>query len=122
MILANSEDFIPEVVKCGKNTDKNLQIAASTVLMNIAVLLKSTDNFERKSQLLSALLTIAEHVIDDEANFRLCTALGTLLWKDEDTKATAHSLDLSSVIQKWNKSTGLGKLKECATFVGQMSC
>ena len=42
------------------------------------------------------------------------------LWKDEDMKAMAQSLDVSSVIQKWSKTTELSKLKECATFVCSM--
>ncbi|XP_067931333.1 phospholipase A-2-activating protein-like [Watersipora subatra] len=120
LLLSNYENLVPLVLVCIKCTDKNLQIAASTVLMNIAILLRTTENTEIKSQLLSALLTAAADVTHDEANFRICTALGTLLWKDEACTAILQSLNAMAVIQKWTRKSDMEKLEKCAKHVAEL--
>ena len=114
LLLVNSESLVPLIVSICKHDNKNVQIGASTVLMNIAVLLKRGDDVESKSQLLSALNTAAQDVVDTEAKFRLCVAIGTLIWKDDNSLAIAQSLEVSKPINRWSFSKELPKLQACA--------
>lgn len=116
LMIANCHNVMPVVTKAGENRDKNVQVGASTVLMNIAVALRPTDDTDSKSQLLAALITLAMDAVSDDASFRICTALGTLVWKDEQTKIMAISLDAAQTVEKW-KGSELKSLKECAKFL-----
>lgn len=113
LLIANSETLTPLMTVMCKNDNKNIEIGACTVLLNLAVLLKRSDDVESKSQLLSALTTCSEDLVDTEAKFRLCVALGTLIWKDDNSLAMAKSLEISKVITKWSLSKELSKLQEC---------
>lgn len=121
LLLSNSENLIPVVsLTCG-NKNGNLQIAAVSVLMNLAVLLKpKNDSGESKSQLLSALSTVSSDIEDSEARFRLCVALGTVVWKDDDSIAMAKSLGLDDVVSKWKDNSDSNKLLECSKYLHQL--
>lgn len=120
LLLANCEDLLPLFSAACATTNKNIEIAASTVLLNLAVLLKHTDEIESKAQLISVLATCAKVVADPEARFRICVALGTIVWKDDNSTAIAQSLEIGRVLENWAHSCEQGKLQECASGVSNL--
>lgn len=120
LILANCATLIPAILLMHANTDKNVQIALSTVLMNIAVLLRPTEDMDSKSVLLSALSTAANELTDPEAQFRISTGLGTLIWMDETCKVMAQSLDISAKVEEYKLNSSSDKVRECAKHLCDM--
>lgn len=96
---------------------KNVEVAIATVLLNFAVVLHSqpaTATIEAKSQLLSTIGCVAPKLQEEEALFRVLTALGTILC-DEDSIALAHSLDTKATIDHLGSISG--KVGECTKEV-----
>lgn len=99
--------------------NKNVEIAASTVLLNYTVLLGVGDNFDRKCQVMSGAGTIAMTANEPEAQFRCLVALGTLLHHCSKCRSLASSLDLKPVVERLSKVTSPTKVGECASHVLQ---
>lgn len=115
VLLANRENLLPLVSQATASSNKNVQTAASTILLNYSVLLRKSDDVEARSDVLTALSKAAQSVIDNEAMFRLCVAVGTLVGRDEEYKVIAQSLGLDSAVSEWKTQSALPKLVECAT-------
>ncbi|XP_033096894.1 phospholipase A-2-activating protein-like [Anneissia japonica] len=117
LLRSNREDIISLLVDSKNISNKNLQIALSTVLLNYAVQQHDMQNGEAKLQLLSAVAAVLEVEQDEEATFRLLVTLGTLLHNDKDSIFLAKSLDIIPTISQLQNKTLLPKLAECAEDV-----
>ncbi|XP_071952361.1 phospholipase A-2-activating protein-like [Antedon mediterranea] len=114
-LLKNSrEEITTLLMDCKSIKNKNLQIALSSVLLNYAVQQHSEQNAEAKFELLSAVETVLEVEQEDEANFRLVVALGTLTHNDHDSKSLAKSLEIAQTINRLQSKTSVQKLIDSA--------
>ena len=94
---------------------KNVQIAVSTVILNMAVLMyKCPAPVEAAPSLLTAIRTVVPKLQDEEALFRVLAAAGTVL-KDDASIAVARSLGLRESIEHLGNVSG--KVGECVKHV-----
>uniref|UniRef100_A0A0P4WEV7 Phospholipase A-2-activating protein n=1 Tax=Scylla olivacea TaxID=85551 RepID=A0A0P4WEV7_SCYOL len=111
------EQVVSVTVEISPYKNKNLEIAAATVLLNYSVILGTNDNFDKKCQVLSGAGTVAMSVNDSEAQFRSLVALGTLLYNCGQCRSLAGSLDLKPVVQTLSTVTSPAKVGECAGHI-----
>ncbi|KAG0717763.1 Phospholipase A-2-activating protein [Chionoecetes opilio] len=111
------DQVVSATVEISPYKNKNLEIAAATVLLNYSVILGRNDNFDKKCQVLSGAGTIAMGANDPEAQFRSLVALGTLLHNCGQCRSLAGSLDMKPVVQTLSTVTSPAKVGECAGHV-----
>lgn len=117
-ILTKMYDQVVTVtVEISPYKNKNLEIAAATVLLNYSVIFGANDNFDKKCQVLSGAGTVAMCSKDPEAQFRSLVALGTLLYNCGQCRSLAGSLDLKPVVQTLSTVTSPAKVGECAGHI-----
>eukprot|EP00117_Sycon_ciliatum_P022880 scpid38219/ scgid19605/ Phospholipase A-2-activating protein len=93
------------------------QIAACTVFLNIAILVRHLDDMEQTSSLVDSICPVLIHrPLDDGGAFRLLVALGTLVCGIEEAQAIAASLDVTRIVSSYAKSE-TAKVKDCAGFL-----
>lgn len=112
ILMEYLEKFTEHLVPTLSSSNKNVQIAACTVLLNMAVILQPTEDSEGKSLVLDILNVAASSVSDSEAKFRVCVAVGTLVWQNEAALTKAQSL--RPFIEEWKSSRDSNKLQDCA--------
>ena len=84
-----------------KDNNKNLEIAAATLLLNLAVSLTNLEP-ESLAQLLTPLgLHFMEQTQDWEVRFRVFMAITTILATLEDTKEFALAMDVKESVRGW---------------------
>lgn len=117
LIMGNREIIVRLTMPLTSIANKNVQAAAATVLLNLAVLVKPSNDAEAQVQLLSAMATAAASAIDADPKFRLCVGLGTLIWQNDSNKAMAESLEIEQDVRRWKSETD-DKLRKCAEALG----
>ncbi|XP_071118768.1 phospholipase A-2-activating protein-like [Haliotis cracherodii] len=115
-VCENRDTVLGSALSCRK-TNKNVQIAIGTVILNYAIALRGTEDIEGKSQCLSAARNVLEASPDHEASFRVLVSIGTILSGDEEAFALAQSLGLQDPIVKLGRVTEPKKVPECAQLV-----
>lgn len=96
---------------CYTSTNKNVQLAYSTLILNFAVLLIEKRDEEGQSQVLSAALEIAEgENLDADSKFRALVAIGSLMLEGA-VKKIALDFDVES-IAKAAKASKEAKIAE----------
>lgn len=96
---------------CYASSNKNVQLAYSTLILNFAVLLIEKRDEEGQSQVLSAALEIAEaENLDVDSKFRALVAIGSLM-HDGAVKKIALDFDVES-IAKATKASPEAKIAE----------
>ena len=118
-VLLNSRDVVvSNTVNISPYPNKNVEIAASTVLLNYSVILPNNCYAEQLVQVVSAISTIMISAKESEAQFRSLVALGTILTKiDSDGKSLAASLDIKPLVIKLSGINDPAKVGECARHV-----
>ncbi|KAL7641525.1 UNVERIFIED_CONTAM: hypothetical protein RMT77_007396 [Armadillidium vulgare] len=116
-LMSSSNNIISSVASLAPYPNKNMEIAATTLLINLSTILKDTKNLEEQCQLLSGAATLAMHVNDSEAQFRVLVAIGTLLTCGKNLIAFAKSLDVKPIIEKLGLAFEPQKVSECARHV-----
>lgn len=111
------DQVVPVTVEISPYKNKNIEIAAATVLLNYSVIFGTNDNFDKKCQVLSGAGTVAMCANDPEAQFRSLVALGTLLYNCSQCRSLAGSLDLKPVVQTLSTVTSPAKVGECAGHI-----
>ncbi|XP_071552858.1 phospholipase A-2-activating protein isoform X1 [Panulirus ornatus] len=111
------EEVTSATVEISPYPNKNMEIAAATVLLNYSVILGTTGNLEKQCKVLSGSGAIAMCSKDPEAKFRSLVALGTLLYHSAECRSLAGSLDLKSVAQSLSGVTSPSKVGECAGHI-----
>ena len=120
LVLSNRDMVVEKAMNLKSNKNKNVQIALSTVLLNISIGLFGSLNLEGKSQCLSALAMMLEAGLDPEAGFRTLVAIGTLIHKDETVLNLATSLDVPMYLRSFLMIQEPKKLSECANLLNQL--
>ncbi|XP_022087891.1 phospholipase A-2-activating protein-like [Acanthaster planci] len=120
LLAANREAVVSAALQCQGLANKNLHVAATTVLLNFAVALQGGGDIEARSHCLSAASTILDSESDPEALFRLLVAIGTLMSVDDNALAIAKSLDILPTIRKHCAVKDPAKVGDCAQKVVQM--
>ncbi|ESP05233.1 hypothetical protein LOTGIDRAFT_227892 [Lottia gigantea] len=113
----NRDQIISALLPLKNSTNKHIQKAIATVLLNFSIALLGTSDEEGKSQCLSAAGSILDGNIDNEAAFRLIVCIGTLVHQDDNMKAIGLSLDVPAVLSKYKTITESKKLGESAALL-----
>ena len=113
LLLAHRDQIITKVLTSA-NSNKNIQVADSTVLLNFAVAFLHQPDPEAKSQCLSAAVTLSESQNDGEACYRLLACIGTLVNKDEDITKLAKSLGILQFVNRCKMIPEPAKISQCA--------
>eukprot|EP00092_Neocalanus_flemingeri_P037378 GFUD01040702.1.p1 GENE.GFUD01040702.1~~GFUD01040702.1.p1 ORF type:complete len:806 (-),score=248.04 GFUD01040702.1:260-2677(-) len=101
--------------------NKNIQIAAATLLLNYSVSLTKKFDDETQVQLLSALsINFLTFITDWEARFRTVVAIGTLLTTSPEAVEYAKTLETKDAVRGWRLLEGPAKVSECAQFIENM--
>ena len=120
LILNHRDQVLTALLGCKDSTNKNIQIALSSILLNFSVAYRSKADFEAKAQCLSVLAEAILSQTDNEANFRLLVALGTFVTGDKNGIAIAKSLEVTPAVMKLRSLQDPKKVGECATFVASI--
>lgn len=115
-VLANLTSLVAQLLNM-KDTqpNKNIQIALSTVLLNLAVAFRKTDNEEGKIQIMSILAELSSVLTDSEARFRTLVGLGTLVSGSDTCLQFGKSLGLQKFVVDCAGSQHPKKVQECAS-------
>jgi len=101
--------------------NKNVEIAAATLLLNYAVSMTKKLDDETQVQLLSVLsINFMTFINDWEARFRTIVAIGTLLTTSPDAVEYAKTLETKDAVRGWRILEGPTKVSECAQFIENM--
>ena len=117
LMLASRDYIVAAMMTCKDSTNKNVQVAMASVLLNYAVAFNQSFDVEGKSQCLSMVTEVIDAVQDAEARFRLLVCLGTLMVNDDNSVAIASSLGLSPTVGKLRAVTEPSKVGDCARLV-----
>lgn len=113
----NQSQVLQAVAACEGMTTKNCQIAQTTAVLNFSIAATAMQDFERKSECITAASQLLGKDRDSEASFRLLVALGTLTHGDEMCQAVLQSLNIAPVLQKLREKSDLNKVIECADIL-----
>jgi len=101
--------------------NKNIQIAAASLLLNYSVSVNKKFDDETQVQLLSALsINFLTFIHDLEAGFRTLVATGTLLTASPEAVEYAKQLETKDSVRLWRMMEGPPKMSECAQFIENM--
>ncbi|XP_050401900.1 phospholipase A-2-activating protein [Patella vulgata] len=113
----NCENLLTAILKLKDSSNKNIQIAIATILLNFAVSFFGIDDLEKKSLCICAAGSLLEGSLDNEAAFRLIVCIGTFINDDDKAKVLAVSIDLPAILSKYKVLTEPKKLTESATLL-----
>jgi len=104
------------------NDNKNIQVAAATVLLNYAVsMAKRSADEDGQVQALSVLgVNFITFISDWEARFRSLVAIGTILKISSDNVEYAKTLDIKEGVRGWKVLEGPEKCTACAQHIINM--
>ncbi|KAL5022612.1 hypothetical protein ScPMuIL_001767 [Solemya velum] len=114
--LAHRNKLLSAAKNCSKSTNKNVQIALATLVMNFAVPFCGKSDLEAKAEILSAASAFLRPDMDNEAIFRILVCVGTLLWNDEEVRVLADSLQIKDFLSNLQTSA-VKKVSECCTLL-----
>ena len=117
LMTTHISDIIDAVLLCDYKSNKNIQIAIATLLLNYAVVFTKKPDIEGKSRITTALAALLGSTLDGEATFRLLVCMGTLIHSDDEAIAIAKSLDLHEVVSKLQSDAYPEKVKQCASCI-----
>ncbi|KAK6916532.1 WD40 repeat [Dillenia turbinata] len=96
-LLKHRSEILDAFSSCYSSSNKNVQLAYSTLVLNYAVLLIERKDEEGQSQVLSAALEVAEEEnIDSDSKFRALVAIGSLML-DGLVKKIALDFDVENI-------------------------
>ncbi|GAB2222528.1 hypothetical protein Drorol1_Dr00016646 [Drosera rotundifolia] len=96
-LLYNRIEILDAFSSCSTSSNKNVQLAHSTLILNYSVMLIEKKDEEGQSQVLSAALEVAElENIDLDSKFRALVAIGSLMLEGS-VKKVAVDFDVESV-------------------------
>ncbi|XP_066992739.1 phospholipase A-2-activating protein [Anabrus simplex] len=78
-------------------SNKQVQIAMATLLLNFAVAFNRIKDLSAQSQAMTVTVQVLPHLSDTEAQFRGLVALGTLIWDADDANLVNHATSSSDL-------------------------
>jgi len=98
--------------------NKNIQIAAATLLLNYSVSIVKSFDEEDQVQVLSVLcINFLTFIQDWEARFRTLVAIGTILHNSDQGLEYAKTMDTKESVRGWKVLEGPQKVTDCAKFI-----
>lgn len=104
-----------------------LQIAISTLLLNLAVAFNRTRDSLSRARAVVASSVILPRLSDSEALFRGLVALGTLIWdadtlqdKTELIESVNSSKEIVTLLDKLSAGSSMDKVTQCAAQVSAL--
>ncbi len=126
-LLLRRDSLITRLVALLPTENKNVQIALTTVMLNVAVAscegAVSEEKEEAQVQCVTSLaMLLFEALTDPEARYRALVAMGTLLASGvEDNMKLANELGVKASVELWRKeATDSKKIRDCGAFVIRM--
>ena len=127
-MMAQREAVVTRVSNVLPTDNKNIQVAASTVMLNYAVALFKAPEAEAAMQCMTSLCVLfLEAIADNEAKYRVLVALGTLFSTPDcdDLSTTAKDMfEAGQRLETWRllaaEDPNAVKVREAAQFVKQM--
>ena len=114
LVYSNRSNVVKAILDSRMSTNQKIHIAIATVLLNLAIVVRTKDDLDGKSECLSAAQTLLQVHQDAEAIFRTLVSVGTIVHGDEESMALALSLDIHKHIAKFKTVPEPKKLSECA--------
>ena len=99
------------------NPNANIQIAFTSVLLNLSVLYRKNDNEDGRVACLSAIAELRSEVTDSEAQFRSLVCLGNILSGSSVCQEFAKSLGLLEFLTQFASVQDSQKVQSCASFI-----
>jgi hypothetical protein len=104
-----------------------LQIALSTLLLNLAVAFNRTQDSVSRARAVVASSVLLPRLSDSEALFRGLVALGTLIWdadilqdKTELIASVNSSKEFTALLDKLSRGSSMDKVTQCAAQVSAL--
>lgn len=124
LALKHKDYLLSILLTSAPSPNKHMQVALSTLLLNLAVAFNRTQDTVGRAQAVEAATVVIPHSSDSEALFRGLVALGTLVW-DADTMQDKSELigivnsskELSSLLEKLSAGSSMNKVTQCASQV-----
>eukprot|EP00118_Oscarella_pearsei_P022694 m.265207 g.265207 ORF g.265207 m.265207 type:complete len:141 (+) comp40484_c0_seq11:1987-2409(+) len=121
LVCENVDEILLHLELFLETTNKGIQIALASVLLNYTVATSSRKDINTTGKLLSFLTKILSREIDSEAAFRALVAVGTLLVENsENARALTLSLETRNAVAPWCERDGPKKVGECARLLREL--
>ncbi|CAG2062007.1 unnamed protein product [Timema podura] len=128
LVLKHRDYLLSTLVDLVPPCHKNVQIAAATLILNLAVAFSRTPNPVGQIQTVSTASTVLPRLTDPEAQFRTLVALGTLLWDMDQPDSRAKLVHcvkntpaLPTLLEQWACSSSIeqqhAKVANCSAQV-----
>ncbi|XP_074640387.1 phospholipase A-2-activating protein-like [Tubulanus polymorphus] len=120
MVMVNQRDsVISAALHLKEKTNKSLQIALSTLLLNysIAMTKYNRQDMEAMTQCLLAITSALHTQKDHEASFRLLVSIGNLIMVQDSVKDLTKSLDILPRLVELSAVSEPQKLGSCAQSI-----
>ena len=95
-------------------SNRAVEVALATLLLNMAVSLSRAGDLESRAQTLSALGMLLQQLTDGEAQFRALVGFGTLAAAARDMTNLARSLEVEAVLERLKNVPEPEKVAACA--------
>jgi len=119
LMLTYSDDIIKSIVGLMQPTEKLVQIAISSLVLNIVVGFHRRADNDALTQCIQSISQISQSLTDSEAYFRLLVALGTAVCDDKTRLGVASSLDFGNFLRMCIAEETV-KVSECAAMLNKM--
>nr|CAD7403114.1 unnamed protein product [Timema cristinae] len=128
LVLKHRDYLLSTLVDLVPPCHKNVQIAAATLILNLAVAFNRIPNPLGQIQTVSTASTVLPRLTDPEAQFRTLVALGTLLWDMDQPDSRAKLVHcvkntpaLPTLLEQWACSSSIeqqhAKVANCSAQV-----
>lgn len=119
LVFTHAATIFKALNACPLSTNKNIQIAQSTLYLNYAVSFYKTHQHDGlKFECLTAVFTMMKPDADPEVQFRLLVSIGTLIQNDSNVLQLIKSEDVVSILDALTKRLdNPEKLIKCAQLL-----
>jgi len=113
----HQEDILDKAADLATSTNKGAKLAVVILVLNYAVYYLKAPSLDGKTQCLSILSEVlSSDETESEIVFTSLVAVGTLIYKDEESSQLVADLGIKEHIKKCCASS-IAKIKQCATEV-----
>ncbi|KAJ9583075.1 hypothetical protein L9F63_022581 [Diploptera punctata] len=124
LALKHKDYLLSILLTSAPSPNKHMQVALSTLLLNLAVAFNRMQDTIGRTQAVEAATVVLPRLSDSEALFRALVALGTLVWDAETIQDKSEligivnsSKELSSLLEKLSAGSSMDKVTQCASQV-----
>jgi len=118
LLLANSESVIEAVLKLNHPSDKQIQIALSSLILNLTIAFRKASNTDGLTRCLMSVAELSQSHTDSEAHYRILVAVGTAVCENKTCLELAKCLDLSNFISVCQVDDS-ERVRDCAALLAK---